>query len=136
MQQHKTIANYFCKIVGKLFVKLRILGFGCTHRTITSKKKENETNKAAFEILLRGAPLVAQRLCDLACAACRARVGHFFTVYENPWSGYIRKPEPVRLPSVGQVRWNRLEPVSAQKAFASNNICKKSVRLLGHDSGY
>jgi hypothetical protein len=43
-------------------------------------KTKTKQKKATFEILLRGAPLVAQRLRDLACTACRARVGHFFPV--------------------------------------------------------
>jgi hypothetical protein len=53
------------------------------HTKLLRTKKQStkkQSRKSAFEILLRGAPLVAQRLRDLACAACRARVGHFFSV--------------------------------------------------------
>jgi hypothetical protein len=50
------------------------------HTELLRQNKKEEEKKAAFEILLRGAPFVAQRLRDLACAACRARVGRFIPV--------------------------------------------------------
>jgi hypothetical protein len=72
LQRHKTIANYFCKIVGKIIFEAANSWFRMHTPNYYAPKRqttEKQSIKIAFEILLRGAPLVAQRLRDLACAA-------------------------------------------------------------------
>lgn len=101
------------------------------------KQRKNKKKEAAFEILLRGAPLVAQRLCDLACAQLDA-VASATSFPFRKTRGPVIYANPNRFGSRVFVRLGGIDRNRSRlrKPLLPVIYVKKSVRVLGHDSGY